>query len=96
MQREANDATEAANEIAPPEQKMWQAVIYNAVVEATNENAKGEALLWKNEADTWLRRGSDLHVVCALAGMDSEFVRDAYISGRIDRLLLKSANGVEA
>jgi len=77
------------NVTTTPEKRLWQAVIYNAVVEATNPEAYGERGQWQREADTWLRRGSDLHVVCALAGMDPDFVREAYISGKIDRELLK-------
>ena len=76
---------------AAPEQKLWQAVIYNAVLEATHPDPVQESLMWKKEADRWLRRGSDLHVVCALAGIDPDFVRGAYIDGRINRDLLKAS-----
>lgn len=73
-----------------PEKTLWQQVLLQAVRDATQENPQGrDNIAAKRNADSWLRSGSELHVVCALAGMDGHFVREKYCSGQIDAVLLR-------
>lgn len=70
-----------------PEQIMWQSVVYRAALDATGIDARE-----KRDADNWFRRaGSHFRAVVTMAGMDPDFVRDAYIAGRVDRDLLRAA-----
>jgi len=74
-----------------PEQRLWQAVVYRAAMDALNPTDSDEGLKAQREADVWLRRNSkDFRRVCNLAGIDPDFIRDAYVAGRIDAQLLKS------
>lgn len=64
--------------------RLWQAVVYNAILDAVFDRRNGHpsdpAL-----ADKWLRSNcADFREVCDNAGMDPDFVRDAYINGRLD------------
>lgn len=86
-----------------PEQHLWQSVVLKACSDATHPApgpyAKNysEVMQAKREADKWLRGcGRDMRQVCALAGMDPDFVSEAYIGGRIDADLLRtSEDGVK-
>ncbi len=73
------------------EQRLWQEVVLMAVTDATNPAPhNSEEHRAKVEARDWLEDGkSDFRRVCDLAGMDPEFVRDAYRSGRINRDALR-------
>lgn len=74
------------------ERVLWQAVVYRAFRDATDPKAKSiEAQEHKAEADTWIRQcGRDFRHVCLLAGMDADFLSDAYILGRVDPELLRA------
>lgn len=69
------------------EQRLWQEVVLMAVTDATNPAPHNtEEYRAKVEARDWLEDWkSDFRRVCDLAGMDADFVRDSYRSGRIDR-----------
>jgi hypothetical protein len=69
------------------EQRLWQEVVLMAVTDATNPAPhNSEEYRAKIEACEWLEDGkSDFRRVCDLAGMDPNFVRDAFRAGRIDR-----------
>jgi hypothetical protein len=73
------------------EQRLWQEVVLMAVTDATNPAPhNAEEYRAKVEARDWLEGGrSDFRRVCDLAGMDADFVRDSYRSGRIDRDALR-------
>ena len=72
------------------ETKLWQAVVYQALRDATFTSEAKEAKLNQRRADAWLRNGgADFRMVCDLAGFDPPFIRDAYLSGRIDAELLR-------
>jgi len=79
-----------------PEQKLWQSVVVKAALDATSnplQNTKDYTYqeLAKKQADAWLRTGGmDFKEVCNLAGLDPDFIRDAYIGGRINAELLRS------
>jgi len=75
-----------------PEQILWQSVVYKALIDATAVNPSGrEDRLAKDTADRWFRRGgADYHEVCALAGIDADFMRDNYMAGKIDGKLLRA------
>ena len=73
------------------EQRLWQEVVLMAVTDATNPAPhNSEEHRVKVEARDWLEDGkSDFRRVCDLAGMDADFVRDAYRAGRINRDALR-------
>ena len=74
------------------EQELWQAVVLRAAMDALADNpSSDEDQRAKRDADRWFRFGGrDFREVCTLAGIDPDFIADAYKSGRIDRRLLKS------
>lgn len=76
-----------------PEQLLWQAVVFKAARDATAVDPSGdENRAAKIQADSWLRGGSrDFREACSNAGMDPAFIREAYVSGRIDAELLRTA-----
>jgi len=76
-----------------PEKRMWQAVVYQAFSDASMEEpASREALTEKRRSDAWIRsNGRDFKEACGLAGMNPDFLSEAYVSGRFDRAALKSA-----
>ena len=76
-----------------PEQILWQSVVLQAARDATAPKSKN---IYTNrakiEADVWFRRGGkQFRQVCMMAGFDPDFIRDAYIGGRIDGRLLRSS-----
>lgn len=75
-----------------PEQRLWQAVVYKAFIDALGDDSKDrDAMRAKREADAWIRDcRRDFRQVCALAGMDPDFLSQAYNDGRVDRDLLKA------
>ena len=75
-----------------PEQKMWQSVVVKAALDATsNPSSSSDDYIAQKNADAWLRTGSrDFKEVCSLAGLDPDFIREAYIGGRINGDLLRS------
>ena len=71
-----------------PEKRLWQAVLFQAVRDATSQHDSRE----KREADAWIRSGrKDFREVCSLAGMEPEFIQEAYIGGKINPELLRSS-----
>ena len=79
-----------------PERRLWQSVIFQAAVDATNPDPKSEDLLrHKREAASWFRgRGRDFCEVCNRAGMDPDFLHEAFVAGRINRDILKKASRI--
>lgn len=74
-----------------PETRLWQTVIFQAVIDAT---AKGDSLE-KRRAAEWLRENRrDFKQVCAMAGLDPDFISEAFCQGRIRRSVLKNARGL--
>lgn len=46
----------------------------------------------QREADWWIRQGGrDYQTVCAMAGMDHDFLREAYEAGKIDPQILRAS-----
>jgi len=76
-----------------PEQRLWQGVVLLALSDATvDDPGSRDMARARDEARTWITRaGRDYRMVCALAGWDPEFIRDSFVSGRVDHLRLKSA-----
>jgi hypothetical protein len=59
------------------EQAMWRSVIVQALMDAASTSQKTEALIWKREAQIWLRGNSqDFHTVCFYADFDPDFIRE--------------------
>jgi len=80
-----------------PEQKLWQSVVVKAALDATsNPSSSSEDHLAQKQADAWLRAGgADFKEVCNLAGLDPDFIREAYIGGRINADLLRSKEAAQ-
>lgn len=77
------------------EQILWQAVVLKALEDALNDGlaSSPDDRRARDDAQRWLEGGGrDFHRVCALAGWDSDFIRDAYRGGRIDRARLRAAD----
>ena len=69
-----------------PEQILWQSVVLRALIDATG-NKETE----RTEADAWIRfGGKKFQAVVTMAGMNPDFVREAYIAGRVNPDLLRS------
>jgi hypothetical protein len=80
-----------------PEQKMWQSVVVKAALDATsNHSSSSDDYIAQKNADAWLRTGGrDFKEVCSLAGLDPDFIREAYIGGRINADLLRSKEAMQ-
>jgi len=81
-----------------PEQTLWQTVVIKALTDATAvDPSSTDDRRARHEADSWIRSGGkDYRRVCALAGLDPDFIREAYIDGRIDGALLRAKEKTEA
>ena len=71
---------------ANAEQRLFAAVVSRAVLDATMKKPRnGTLLAIRNEADAWFRNnGKDYRLICDKAGIDSDFIREAYIRGKLD------------
>jgi len=70
-----------------PEQRLWQTVVMRAIIEGLSDKETCAALERKErrKSDAWIRAGrQDFQTACAMAGFDPQFIRDAYVGGRID------------
>lgn len=80
-----------------PEQGLFLAVIERAILDAHWSGDRWTAAgnprpeyMEQKRADSWLRSGSrDFYDVCAMAGIDGDFLRDAYRAGRINADLFR-------
>ena len=81
-----------------PEQRLWQTVVMKALTDATAAHpASTDDIRARRDADDWVRSGGrDYRLVCALAGLDPDFIREAYVAGRIDGALLRAKEKTEA
>lgn len=84
------------------EKTLWQQVLVQAVHDALSPNklgkgAKGGGMITELDrhlAAQWISRGGhDFRLVCSLAGVDPDFLREAFNNGRIDHARLLSATG---
>ena len=75
------------------DQRLWQTVVFQAFIDATHDlprGAVGSQHRDKSEADAWIRGcGRNFRMVCSLAGLDPEFLSDAYRQGRVDPVRLR-------
>jgi hypothetical protein len=77
-----------------PENKLWQKVLMQVIIDATFTGTTLENCREKKASINWITKaGKDFHTVCNLAGMDPDFVRDSFLAGRVDGELLRSAQG---
>jgi hypothetical protein len=71
-----------------PERQMWQEVVLQAFMDIGGRNlstSPGSEEMDRRNAMNW--PGSrDFHMVCTWAGIDPDFLFDAYRSGRLDPL----------
>lgn len=87
-----------------PEREMWQAKVIRHLLDALYEPRRGKRGHPKNagsaptpldtqRAQSWLTgNGRNFRDTCEAAGFDPDFVRDAYLSGRITLDTLKGAD----
>ena len=78
-----------------PEQRLWQAVLAQAINDATRESASSaEDRRAMPEARAWLDRGGhDFRRCCTFAGLDPDAVRDAWRAGRLTHVGSKNSSG---
>lgn len=58
------------------ERGLWRGVITQALMDAGSESSKREAKFDRAQAVAWLSGATkDFHMVCSLAGLDSDYVR---------------------
>lgn len=58
------------------EQAMWRGVITQALMDASSNSKKTEAIYFKGEALHWLLEGGqDFSIVCYYAGLEPDYVR---------------------
>ncbi|MBO29653.1 MAG: hypothetical protein CML61_13015 [Rhodobacteraceae bacterium] len=75
-----------------PLTELWASVILRAVLDAHSTSEQRDERQARRQARIWLEgRTEDFRMVCALAGLDPDFIRDGWASGRItpERLTLK-------
>ena len=76
------------------ERKLWQAVLHKALLDATHSNngrGTSEQSRASRDARNWIDgNGRDFRMVCSLAGIEPDCVRDAYQAGRISYEVLRS------
>jgi hypothetical protein len=76
-----------------PERLLWQSVVMRALRDTTS-TGPGVDVVDMQKADKWIRRrGKEYRMVCDLAGMDPDFIADAYVAGRIDAGRLRRMEG---
>jgi hypothetical protein len=77
-----------------PEKKLWQSVVYLAVLDATNPNpTRTECILDQRDAHNWITKaGRDFRFACENAGLCPDFIAKSYTEGRINRDMLKTSN----
>ena len=78
-----------------PEQNLWQQVVLQAFRDATsnfNEGGISENARAKREAIFWITHGGyDFHLTCTNAGFDPDFLREAFLAGRVNGEALRAA-----
>lgn len=78
------------------EQLLWQTVIEKAFIDATNpEPANADDIREKARASSWIRNcGRDFRLVCDWAGMDPDFLSDAFIANKINRETFRNSSKI--
>lgn len=75
-----------------PEQRLWQSVLLTAVQDAVYDGENVELQNAQRAAAIWLdKAGRDFREVCTLAGMDPQFIADAWRNGKLTKDSLKAA-----
>jgi hypothetical protein len=79
-----------------PEQLLFQTVIEKAFVDAINPDPANDIdRRAKSEAVAWIANcGRDFRRVCEWAGMDPDFLSDAFNANKINRNTLKNSSKV--
>lgn len=76
-----------------PEQYLWQQVLYRAAIDATADNeptSGGDAYAKRYARDWFSSGGRDFREVCSMAGLDPDFIHDAWQNRRIDARRLRA------
>ncbi|WP_321829770.1 hypothetical protein [Thalassovita sp.] len=78
-----------------PEEWLWQAVVWVAVADAVSSPVTPTKQREQEEAYRWIAgAGRNFRFVCALAGMDPDFLPSALRAGRINSEDLKNLTKV--
>ena len=76
-----------------PEQRLFQATIIQAFLDATFDGSGGASSttpLDTRSAADWIKDcGRDFRMICDCAGWDAQFLSDAFKAGRVDGKLLR-------
>jgi len=78
----------------PPEQMLFRKVIEQAIRDVTHAGVSREHVSERDVADQWLRGtgddgDKDFRLVCCMAGLDPDAVRERFICGLIDRRMIE-------
>ncbi|MFG6573201.1 hypothetical protein ACGYLO_16530 [Sulfitobacter sp. 1A13353] len=88
----ASDEQVHAHSGAAASREMWQSVLHRAFLDATYDGDARADRMEQITADRWIRQcGKDFRTVCEMAGMDADFLSEAYRAGKVDRHLLKGS-----
>lgn len=94
MRDKIQPRTDSHTEIKSPERTLWQMVLLAGLQHALGkplsyyEKPKGRARTFESYR-SWIG-SKDFRIVCALAGIDADFILDKYHAGKID---VKMLNG---
>jgi len=82
-----------------PYRALWKAALHQKLVDATSDHPKQdlEGQRAKKQALQDINGNTrNFRFVCVCAGMDSDFVREAFMGGRIDPALLRAGTDHKA
>lgn len=78
--------------MSSPQNRLWVRVLLLAASDATYDGIDNRKIREREFAERWFRHGgSDFNEVCALAGLEPEAVKRAYMAGRLNGELARSA-----
>ena len=93
MRRTAEETLSRQSSAPSPEQRLFQAVIIQAFLDATFDGGGGLSTtlpLDTRKAADWIKDcGRDFRMICDCAGWDAQFLSDAFRAGRVDGKLLR-------
>ena len=93
MRRTAEETLSRQSSGPSPEQRVFQATIIQALLDATFDGSGGASTttpLDIRRASDWIKDcGPDFRMICDCAGWDAQFLSDAFKAGRVDGKLLR-------
>lgn len=70
---------------ADPYRMLWWSILERAIMDTVIGEKNSSNRVAMGSAQSWFERGGeDFRMVCTNAGFDPDFVRDSYLSGKMD------------